>query len=225
LVNEASLLAARKNKLEVGQTELLESIEKVLLGPERKSHILSTKEKEIVSYHEAGHALVAASLLNTDPVHKISIISRGMAGGYTLKLPTFDRRLHGYKYFLDELAVLLGGYTAEKTVFGELTTGASDDLMKASDLARKLVTDYGMSRLGPVTFDKPNDFRSSTQIGFSEKSAELIDREIKFLVDEAHKKAKSIISKKRKKLNFIAKQLIEKEVIEKAEFDLIMKRK
>jgi len=223
LVNEGSLLAARRDKLEVGQEELLESIEKVLLGPERKSHILSVKEKEIVSYHEAGHALVAAFCSNTDPVHKISIISRGSAGGYTLKLPSEDRRLHNYNYFLDELAVLLGGYSAEKTVFNEVTTGASDDLMKASDLARRLVTDYGMSRLGPVTFD--GGPTGNGQRNFSENSAELIDKEVKFLVDEAHKQAKAIITKKRAKLNLIAKRLIEKEVIEKEEFEKIIKSK
>ncbi|MBI3458873.1 cell division protein FtsH, partial [Candidatus Azambacteria bacterium] len=185
----------------------------------------SVKEKEIVSYHEAGHALVAAFCSNTDPVHKISIISRGMAGGYTLKLPTEDRRLHNYNYFLDELAVLLGGYSAEKTVFNEVTTGASDDLMKASDLARRLVTDYGMSRLGPVTFDKYDSGPMGGSRNFSEKSAELIDKEIKFLVDEAYKQAKNIIIKKRLKLNLIAKRLIEKEVIEKEEFEKIIKSK
>jgi cell division protease FtsH len=152
LVNEAAILAARKNQKIINQKELLDSIEKVLLGPERKSHILSKKEKEIAAYHEAGHALVAASLKHTDPVHKVSIVSRGRAAGYTLKLPVEDKHLRTRSEFIDELSVLLGGYSAEKLTFNELTTGASNDLKQASELARKLVTQYGMSELGPITF-------------------------------------------------------------------------
>ena len=140
IVNEAAILTARRNKKEISQDELRECIEKVLLGPERKSHILSTKEKEITAYHEAGHALVAASLPNTDPIQKISIISRGQAAGYTLKLPIEDKHLHSRSEFIDELAVLLGGHVAEKIVFNELTTGASNDLERATKLSHKLVT-------------------------------------------------------------------------------------
>ncbi|MEK7480762.1 MAG: ATP-dependent zinc metalloprotease FtsH, partial [Patescibacteria group bacterium] len=150
LVNEGAIFAARKNRKKVTQFDLLQSIEKVLLGPERKSHLLSEKEKEISAYHEAGHALVAAVMPHTDPVHKVSIVSRGRAAGYTLKLPSEDRHLHTYSYFLDELAAAIGGYAAEKLVFGEITTGPSDDLRKATAIARDLVMRYGMSeKIGP----------------------------------------------------------------------------
>jgi cell division protease FtsH len=153
LVNEGAISAARKNQKIINQLDLLNSIEKVMLGPERKSHILSKKEKEIAAYHEAGHALTAASLKHTDPIHKVSIVSRGQAAGYTLKIPSEDKHLRSRSEFLDELAVLLGGYCTEKLIFNELTTGASSDLKQASELARDLVTRYGMSeKLGPITF-------------------------------------------------------------------------
>ena len=145
LINEAAILAARLNKKIIGNAELSESIEKVLLGPERKSHVLSAKEKEITAFHEGGHALVGTVLPFSDPVHKISIISRGRAAGYTMKLPIEDKHLHTSQSFLDEIAALLGGYAAEKLVFDELTTGASNDLKVATNMARKLVMNYGMS--------------------------------------------------------------------------------
>ena len=158
LVNEGAILAARLGKKEVSEHNLLQSIDKVLLGPERKSFVLSDEEKKISAYHEAGHALVAASLPNADPVHKVTIISRGRALGYTLKLPSYDRHLYSRAHFLDELAVSLGGYAAELTAFGELTTGASDDLRKATDLARALVTKYGMSdKIGPLSLASKED--------------------------------------------------------------------
>jgi cell division protease FtsH len=231
LVNEAAILTARRNKKKISQDELRECIEKVLLGPERKSHVLSKKEKEIAAYHEAGHALVAASLPHTDPVQKISIIARGSAAGYTLKLPTEDRHLHSRSEFIDELAVFLGGYVAEKLVFNELTTGASNDLQKATNLARKLVTKYGMSeKLGPRTFGGKEELvflgrEIATEKNYSEEVAAQIDKEVGKFIDNAFHTAKKILTKKRKKLDQIAKQLIKKETIERKEFERLMKRK
>lgn len=228
LVNEAAILAARRNKKVVSQDELREAIEKVLLGPERKSHILSPKEKEIAAYHEAGHALVAASLPNADPVHKVSIVSRGRAAGYTLKLPSEDRHLHTRSEFLDDLAVFLGGYAAEKMIFNEITTGASSDIQQASDLARKLITQYGMSDiLGPVRWGSGEEMvflgkEITTERHYSEKVAAKIDIEVAKLIDNALKTAQKILMKKNGKLQEIAKRLIEKETIEKQEFEQLV---
>lgn len=231
LMNEAAILAARRNKAQIEQTELLESIEKVLLGPERKSHVLSKKEKEITAYHEAGHALVAASLKHTDPVRKVSIISRGRAGGYTLKLPTEDKHLKTRLEFLDELAVLMGGYCAEKLIFKDITTGASNDLQQASDIAASLVKEFGMSEtLGPVTFGEKEGIpflpQQNTGYGtYSETTAKEIDREISHLVAGAQKTAEKILRQKRRTLEKIAKVLIEKETIEKEEFEKLIGKK
>ncbi|MDP2735952.1 MAG: ATP-dependent zinc metalloprotease FtsH, partial [bacterium] len=217
LMNEAAILAARRNKTEVAQEELLESIDKVLLGPERKSHVLSKKEKEITAYHEAGHALVASSVPHGDPVRKVSIISRGRAGGYTLKLPTEERHLKTRAEFLSELAVLLGGYAAEKLTFKDVTTGPSNDLQKASEVARSLVKDFGMSdKLGPVTFGEKEEMmflggRGPESQNYSEKVAEEIDREVSKLVEGARKTAERILRKKKGTLEKIAKVLVEKE--------------
>jgi cell division protease FtsH len=230
LVNEAAILAARENKKTINQMSLIRSIEKVMLGPERKSHLLSPKEKEISSYHEAGHALVAASIPDMDPVHKISIVSRGRAAGYTLKLPSEDRHLHSRTYFLGEIAVALGGYVAEKLVFGDLTTGASDDLHKANDIARGLVTRYGMSeKLGPAVFGRSDQLvflgkEITTEKNYSEDIARIIDEEVRSVIDGAHKKAREILTKKRRKLDEIAKRLIERETIEQHDFQVIMGR-
>jgi len=231
IVNEAAILAARRDKKEIGQDELRECIEKVLLGPERKSHILSEKEKEIAAYHESGHALVNASLTHTDPIQKVSIIARGQAAGYTLKLPIEDRHLHSRSEFVDELAVLMGGYVSEELVFKELTTGASSDLLKATELARKLVTKYGMSeKLGPMTFGGKEEMiflgrEIATEKDYSEEVAAQIDKEVAKFIDNAFRTAKKILTEKRKKLNQIAKQLIKKETIERKEFERLMKRK
>ena len=158
LMNEAAILAARHNQKLISQQNLLESIEKVILGPERRGRVISDKEKKITAYHEAGHALVAASLKDADSVHKVSIISRGSAGGYTLKLPSEDMRLRTKSQFVADLATMFGGYASEKAILGDISTGASNDLKTASDLARKLVTKYGMSeKLGPVTFGKSDE--------------------------------------------------------------------
>lgn len=231
LVNEAAILAARRNKTQIFQEELLESIDKVLLGPERKSHVLSKREKEITAYHEAGHALVAATLPHVDPVRKVSIIARGRAGGYTLKLPAEDRHLKSRAEFLDELAVLLGGYTAEKLVFHDITTGASNDLEKASEIARSIVKEYGMSeKLGPVTFGEREELIFLRKGGaeyqnYSDKVAAEIDREVALLIDNARKTAERILKTKRRTLEKIAKALIEKETIEREEFEKLIGKK
>lgn len=228
VINEAAILTARQNKKIVEQETLYHSIEKVLLGPERRSHILSKKEKEIASYHEAGHALVAGVLPHADPVHKISVVSRGSAAGYTLKLPIEDRHLHSKGQFLADLAVLMGGYAAEKIVFKELTTGAASDLKKATDLARKLVTEFGMSeKLGPISLGEEDEMvflgrGLGVEKNYSESVAQLIDREITSFLSIAYNTAKKIISSRRKKLKEIAMRLIEKETIERDEFEAIM---
>lgn len=229
LTNEGAILAARKNRNNITQENLLEAIEKVMLGPERRSHVFSKKEKEITAYHEAGHALVATFLPYTDPVHKVSIISRGQAGGYTLKLPSEDKHLRSRSEFESELAVLLGGYTAEKLVFKELTTGASNDLKVASELARKMVTKYGMSeKLGPVVYKQGEElvFLGKEMAGeklYSEATAFAIDKEISYLISKALKKAQEVINKKMDTLVKIAKELIEKEVLEQKEYYALVK--
>jgi len=227
VVNEATILATRRNKQQVFQTELLESIEKVLLGPERKSHILSKKEKEIAAYHEAGHALVSASLPGTEPIRKISIIARGTAAGYTIKMPTEERRIKTKSEFLSEIATLLAGYCAERLKFGEITTGASNDLEKASQLARKLVKEYGMSSLGPISFGEKEELvflgrEISEQRNYSEKVASQIDKEVEKFIKDAENQAKKILAKKKGLLEKIARTLIEKETIEKEEFEKLI---
>lgn len=229
LVNEAAILAARRNKTQIYQEELLESIDKVLLGPERKSHILSEKEKEIAAYHEAGHALVASSLPGAEPIRKISIIARGRAAGYTLRLPTEERHLKSRGEFLAELATFLGGYCAEKLIFKEITTGASNDLEMASELARKLVKEYGMSeKLGPVAFGEKEELiflgkEIGEQRNYSEKVAAQIDEEVSRFIKNAQGQAAKLLKGKRKLLDKIAKTLIKKETIEREEFEKLIK--
>jgi len=224
LVNEAAILAARRGKKIVEDDELRVSIEKVILGPERKSKILNVKEKEITAYHEAGHALIASNLKNADPVQKVSIISRGQAAGYTLNVPQEDKRLYSRAYFIDELAVLLGGYVSEKIVFGDMTTGASNDLERATDTARKLVTRYGMSKLGPRTFGRKEELvflgkEMSEEKNYSEATAKEIDIEVSRFIDDAYKTAEKIIAEKKETLERIAKTLLEKETLEQEEFN------
>ena len=229
LVNEAAILAARRNKQQIYQEEMLESIDKVLLGPERKSHILSEKEKVVAAYHEAGHALVATSLPDAEPIRKISIVARGRAAGYTLKLPTHERRLKTRREFLSELSTLLGGFTAEKLVFGDITTGASNDLEKASELARKLVKEYGMSeKLGPISFGEKDELvflgkELGEQRNYSERVAAEIDEEVSRFIKDAQIRAIKILKQKRAVLDRIAKALTEKETIEREEFEKIVK--
>ena len=228
LVNEAAILAARKNKTQVFQEELLESIDKVLLGPERKSHILSKKEKKIAAFHEAGHALVSAFSPDAEPVRKISILARGMAAGYTLKMPSEEKKIITKTEFLAEIATLLGGYTAEKIKFGELTTGAANDLGKASALARKLVKEYGMSSLGPVSFGDKEELvflgkEISEQRNYSEEVAAKIDKEVAYFIENGRKTAEKILSHKKALLDKVATTLIEKETIEREEFEKLIK--
>jgi cell division protease FtsH len=227
VANEAALLAARQNKTEIHQKDFLEAIEKVLLGPERKSHILSKKEKEIAAYHEAGHALVSAFSPETEPVRKISIIARGMAAGYTLQVPSEDKKMKTKTSFLSEIAILLGGYTAEKQKFGEMTTGASNDLQRSSDLARRLVKQFGMSSLGPISFGEKEELvflgkEISEQRNYSEKIAEKIDQEVEIIIKNAQKNAEKILQKNRSLLDKVAKNLVEKEIIERDEFEKLI---
>lgn len=224
VINEAAILATRRNKKEVEQTEMLESIEKVMLGPERKSHLMSAEEKKVTAYHELGHAIVAHLLPKSDPVHKVSIISRGRAAGYTIKLPTEDRSMKTKASFLDELAVLLGGQTAEQMVMGDITTGPSNDLREATRIARRLITEYGMSDLGPRTFGEKEEMvflgrDIAEQRDYSEKMAERIDQEISKMVLEARKRAETILKKNRKLMDKMALVLLEKETLEKEEFE------
>ena len=224
LLNEAAILAARRNLKHITQKELTESVEKVLLGPERKSRIVSEKERKVIAFHEAGHALVAHNLPHTDPVHKISIISRGQAGGYTMKVPTEDRSLASKDEMFENIATMLGGYAAEQAVFGELTTGASDDLKKATEIARKMITRYGMSEtLGPRTYGESEELvflgkQISEQRDYSEKVAEQIDTEVSKLMSDALKTAQGLIQKFRDTLDTIAKTLLEKETLEREDF-------
>lgn len=227
VANEGALLAARQNKTQVDQTEFLEAIEKVLLGPERKSHILSKKEKEIAAFHEAGHALVSTFSPDTEPVRKISIIARGMAAGYTLQVPSEERKMKTKTGFMSEIATLLGGYVAEKIKFGEMTTGASNDLQRASEMARKLVKEYGMSSLGPISFGEKEEMvflgkEISEQRNYSEKVAERIDEEVDIIIKGAQKQAEQILLKNKVLLDKVAKNLIEKEIIEREEFEKLI---
>lgn len=230
VTNEAAILAARRNKHQVFQEEFLESIEKVLLGPERKSHILSKKEKEIAAFHEAGHALVSASLPETEPIRKISIVARGLAAGYTLKSPKEERKIKTKSEFLDEMATLLAGFCAERLKFGEMTTGAANDLKRASQLARKLVKEYGMSPLGPVAFGEKEELAFlGRELGeyknYSEKVAALIDKEVEKFIKNAEETARKILTKRRSVLEKIARRLIEKETIERGEFENLIRSK
>jgi len=222
LVNEAALLAARKNKEEVTSAEFDEAIDRVVAGLEKKKRVMSPKEKEIVAYHESGHAIVAESVENADPVHKITIIPRGVAAlGYTQQQPTEDRYLMTKSELLDRMAVLLGGRVAEELVFGEISTGAQNDLQRATDIARSMVTEYGMSdRLGLVTYERerrpmflPESFTSGGKTYSEEKAAE-IDEEISRVVEDTHQRVRGILGDKREVLNTLAKLLLEKEIVQ-----------
>ena len=224
LVNEAAIVSARRNKKAIGMKELQESIEKVVAGPERKSRLINEEEKRIIAYHEAGHALVMRMLPNCDPVHKVSIISRGMALGYTMHLPEDDRYLQRRSKFMDDLAGVLGGRAAEEIVFRDITTGASNDLERATDLARAMVTRYGMSeKLGPRTFGDREELvflgrEISEQRNYSEQIAEQIDDEVRRIIGSAHKAAREILTNYREKLDALANRLVRDETIEGNEF-------
>jgi cell division protease FtsH len=231
IVNEAAILAASKEQKKIYQQNLLDSIEKVLLGPEQRSRVISEKEKEIAAYHEAGHAIVSSTLLESQPVRKISIISRANgAGGYVLKTPKEERSMRTKSEFLNSIATALGGYCAEKIKYGEVTTGASSDLKKASQLAKKLVKVYGMSSLGPLSFGNQKETvflgkEISEERDYSEETAALIDKEVKKFIEDSYKEAEKVLKKKKKLLEKLAQTLIKKETIEREEFEEIIGKK
>lgn len=227
LMNEGAILAARENRTKVSQYDLIRAIEKVMLGPERKSHLLSNEEKKITAYHEAGHAVVSSILDYADPVHKISIISRGRAAGYVLHLPLEDRKLQSKKEFLDDIAVSLGGYVTEKMMFSDLTTGPSNDLQVSTALARDMVTKYGMSeKLGPVALEGAGGrvlFGRGVEEGeYSEEVASQIDSEVKAIMTHAMARAEQTITTHKKLLDAIADKLMEVETIERDDFEKLL---
>lgn len=225
IMNEAAILAARDNKKEIFQKNLSNAIEKVMLGPERKSHLMNAKEKEISAYHESGHAILGKLLANCDPIHKVSIVSRGVALGYTWSLPQEDRKLYSVAKFRDDIAQFLGGYVAEKIIYGQVTTGAQNDLKRATQMARDMVKVYGMSeKFGPVVLgDKEELIFLGREIheerNYSEKIAGEIDTEVAKIISEAQKQATDILAKNKKMLKKLAEELIEKETIEGPEFE------
>jgi cell division protease FtsH len=225
LVNEAAILAARRNKKVIGQSEFEEAIERVIAGPERKSRLISEDEKRIVAYHEAGHAVVMNSIPESDPVQKVSIIARGMAGGYTLALPEEDRTLMPRKKLLADLTGLLGGRAAEELVFDDITSGASNDIERVTQLARNMVTRLGMSEnLGPMVYGQKEELiflgrEISEQRDYSEAVAEQIDREVRKLVNEAYERARALLREHRDALDLIASRLLEVETISRDEFE------
>jgi cell division protease FtsH len=221
-------MAARTNKKRVGMPEFEEAIDRVMMGPERKSRVRSAKEMEVVAYHESGHALVAYMLQDFDPLYKITIVSRGMAGGYTLALPEEDRHLNTKDYLEKRLAMTLGGHAAEEMVFGHMSTGPSDDIAKVTKLARSMVTRYGMSeKLGPRTFGQKEELvflgrEISEQRDYSERLAEEIDEEVREIIDRAHEVARTIVRENRPKLDQLAKRLLEIETLEGEELLALM---
>jgi cell division protease FtsH len=228
LMNEGAILAARENRTKVSQFDLIRSIEKVMMGPERKSHLLSKKEKELTAYHEAGHAIVSSVLPFADPVHKISIISRGRAAGYTLKLPLEDRKMQSKKEFLDDITVALAGYVTEKLILDDVTTGPSNDLQVSTALAREMVTKYGMSdKIGALALEGNGGTTlfGSRGVGdkeYSEKVSALIDSEVSDIMMSAKLKAEEIIKEHRKALDTVAQRLIEVETIEREEYEKLI---
>jgi cell division protease FtsH len=227
LMNEGAILAARENRKTVEQKDLIRSIEKVMMGPERKSHLMTKKEKEIVAYHEAGHALLSSLLPDADPVHKVTIVSRGSAGGYTLHLPLEERKLQTKKEFLDDIAMSLGGYVAEEIVFGDVTTGPSNDLQVLTNLARAMVTRWGMSEvIGPRALEndggKPMFGMGVDSKEYSEKMSAVVDAEVEKIVKGAFEKAKEALTTHRKALDAIAQKLIEVETLEQEEYNALI---
>ncbi|MEK7586866.1 MAG: ATP-dependent zinc metalloprotease FtsH [Patescibacteria group bacterium] len=228
VMNEGAILAARENRQKIAQYDLIRSVEKVILGPERKSHILSEKEKRITAYHEIGHALIASILPHSDPVHKVSIISRGHAAGYTLKLPFEDKKLESKKEFLDDIAVSLGGYAVEQLIFNDITTGASNDIAVATTMARDMVTRYGMSdKLGPVAYDVGaqkylNNGGMIAEKLSSESVSALIDAEVSEIMNFALTRARELVTTNRKALDSMAEELIKVETIDREDFEKLL---
>ncbi|MDD4358521.1 MAG: ATP-dependent zinc metalloprotease FtsH [Candidatus Pacebacteria bacterium] len=227
VVNEAAILTAKNEEEKVSQRNILESIEKVLLGPEKKTRVFSKEEKEIAAYHEAGHAIVASFVPNSEPVRKISIISRGMAAGYTLQVPEREKRFRRKSDLVSEIAVLLGGYLTEEMVYGEVSSGASEDLKRASRLARRIVKSLGMSSFGPIVFGERNEdiflgYEGAETKNYSEDTAIKIDNEIKNIILEAEKKAKEILVKYKDILEKVTRELITKETLERDEYEKLL---
>jgi cell division protease FtsH len=231
LVNEAALLAARHGKKKIDMRELDEAIERVISGPERKSRLISEEEKRIIAYHEVGHALVGHVLPHTDPIHKISIIARGQALGYTLALPTEDKFLQSRQQMLDNISMMLGGRVAEETAIGDITTGASNDIERATKIAKQMVMRYGMSeKLGPQTFGDAahevflgRDF--SANADYSPEVAYEIDKEVRRLIDESYETARRILTERREQLDLMAEVLIERETVDKKELEALLENR
>ncbi|HET6380516.1 MAG TPA: ATP-dependent zinc metalloprotease FtsH [candidate division Zixibacteria bacterium] len=227
LVNEAAILAARRNKKSIGMAEFNEAIDRVVAGPERRSRIITDEEKEIIAYHEGGHAVVQRVLPKCDPVTKVTIVSRGMALGYTMSLPEEDKYLHSKSEFEDKIAGMLGGNVAERLVFGDTTTGSSNDIEKATNLARAMVTQYGMSdKLGPLTFGKKEEMvflgrEIAEQRNYSDEVAAKIDAEVREIIDRAYERATEVLTRYRDVLDRLAALLIERETIEADEFEAL----
>jgi cell division protease FtsH len=228
LVNEAAILAARRNKKSIGMSEMQEAAERVMAGPERKSRVITEEEKEVVAYHEAGHALAAARTPEADKVRKVTIIPRGMAGGYTMILPDEDRYLASRTKFEAELVTMLGGRAAEEVVFGRVTTGASNDLERATELVRKMVMEYGMSDdLGPLTYGEREEMiflgRSMAEHrNYSESVARRIDSEVRQIISEAHKRALEVMTTYRESLDRLAEQLMTKETLDEGDVEALL---
>lgn len=223
LLNEAALLAARQNKSVISMDEIEEGVIKVVAGPEKKSRVITEKERKLTAYHEAGHAIVGHVLPNIDPVHQISIIPRGMAGGYTMHLPQEDKSYASKSEMVEEIISLLGGRAAEEIILNDISTGASNDIERATNIARNMVTRYGMGKLGPIMFGSENevfigrDFAQTRNYG--EKIASEIDDEIRSIILDCYNRAKSILNKHNDKLHQVAKLLLEKEKIDGTEFE------
>ncbi len=227
-VNEAAILAARRNKTSIDMDDLQEAVERVIAGPERRSRVITDEEKEVVAYHEAGHVLASAKSPEADKVRKVTIIARGMAGGYTMILPNEDRYLASKTKYEAELVTMLGGRAAEETIYNRVTTGASNDLERATELARKMVTEYGMSeKLGPMTFGEREELvflgRSIAEHrNYSESVARTIDAEVRRIVEQAHERALEIMTRHREMLVELAQQLIAQETLNEAEVDALL---
>jgi cell division protease FtsH len=225
LVNEAAILAARRNKKVISTGEFGEALERVVAGPERKSRVISDAEKAIIAYHEGGHAVVQRVLPKTDPVSKVSIISRGMALGYTMGMPQEDRYLQSKTEFEDKIAGMLGGNASEKLIFGDTTTGSSNDIEKATTLARRMVTEFGMSeKLGPLAFGKRDELvflgrEIGEQRNYSDDVAKTIDEEVRAIIDRSYAKAMDVLTQHKDRLVQLAERLVAEETIEQEEFE------
>jgi cell division protease FtsH len=225
LMNEGAILAARRNRKVITMTDFEEALERIVAGPERKSRVISDAEKLIIAYHEGGHAVVQRVLPKCDPVQKVTIISRGMALGYTMALPTEDRYLQSKTEFEDKIAGLLGGNVSERMVFNDTTTGSSNDIEKATDLARRMVTEFGMSdRLGPLSFGKRDELvflgrEIGEQRNYSDEIAKTIDEEVRAIVDRAYERASQVLETHRDRLEALAQKLIAEETVDREAFE------